>query len=225
MMNSPCRISLLLLLAGVGLHAAELPKPAPLTRYSGLWTSSPFTTKPPPPANAPEANIFEDLALKGIAPLANGGHLITLINRKNPAEITTIDTERPAASDYTFIKVERNSEKALGTIVHLSKNGTPGTVTYDDKLITPKAPVAKKPGPNVPGKPPAVAGQPVPPAPPNQSGPLHTGGRPRTVPPPTVGAQPGAQPAVQPGGAATAPGTRTNNRGNPTSTHQRTPHR
>ena len=29
--------------------AADLPKKAPITKYTGLWTNSPFTSKPPPP--------------------------------------------------------------------------------------------------------------------------------------------------------------------------------
>jgi hypothetical protein len=217
MMHSLSRLGWLLLLASIGLDAAELPKKAALTKYAGLWTNSPFTTKPPPAPNAPEANPFEDLALKGIAPLANNGYLITLINRKNPAEITTIDTERPAASDYTFIKVDRNPDKALGTTVHLSKGSSVGTVTYDDKLNTPKPPV-NKPVAKAPGQPPPAA-QPGQPSQPNPGQPMRQA-RSRVVPPPT----PAGQPGVPPGAIPTASGAKQGTHG-PSSSHVRPPRR
>jgi hypothetical protein len=40
---------LLLALALTGWAAADLPKKAPVTKYSRLWTDSPFTSKPEPP--------------------------------------------------------------------------------------------------------------------------------------------------------------------------------
>ena len=134
-----------------GANAAEVPRKAPLTRYAELWTRSPFTTPPKPVENAPVENPFDGLALRGIAPLSNGFYLITLVNKKNPTETTTIDTER--FSDYEVVKIERDSEKALGTIVHLKKGTMTGTVAYDEKLSILKAPPAKKPGqPGQPGK-------------------------------------------------------------------------
>lgn len=182
-------------------NAAEVPKKAPLTRYAELWTRSPFTTPPKKIEDAPEKNPFEDLALRGIAPLSSGFYLITLVNKKNPTEVTTIDTER--SSDYEVVKIERDSEKALGTIVHLKKGSMAGTVAYDEKLSTLKAPPTKKPGqPGQHGQP-QVAGQP--PMPPGAAPNMPVGApmpRSRVVPPATPGAAPGpttGQPTTQGG--------------------------
>ncbi|KAB2641042.1 MAG: hypothetical protein DVB26_05575 [Verrucomicrobia bacterium] len=193
------RPSLLLLLALTGLHAADLPKKAPLSRYSELWTKSPFTAPPKPVDDAPVANPFDDLALKGIAPIA-GGYLITLINKKNPTEVVPpIDTDQP--SEYQVLRIERDPDKPLGTVVYLSKGTITGSVTFDEKLSVPKPPVAK-----VALKKPGQPGQPVPPVPP--VAPLVPAPtnvirqpRPRVVPPPSTGTQP-AQPAGRSSGRA-----------------------
>ena len=184
-MNSIVRPSLLLLFALASLNAAELPKKAMLSRYAPLWDSSPFTTKPPPPPSAPEVNPFEDWALKGVAPIA-GGYYITLINKKKPGEaVPPIDTDKP--SEFKVLRVERDPDNAFGTTVYLSKGAMTGSVTYDEKLSIPKAPVAKAghklPGQaQIPGQPPLPQIQPVAPSiPPNQM-------RPRVVPPPTTAA-------------------------------------
>ncbi|MCF7731885.1 MAG: hypothetical protein K9N23_09360, partial [Akkermansiaceae bacterium] len=147
-----------LIIAGLAaLHAAEVPKQVPVTRYSSLWTQSPFTTPPPPPLEEEKDNPFDELALRGIAPLSNGGYLITLVNIKTPTETITIDTER--STDYKVEKVERHPEKLLGTIVHLKKGSMTGTVTYDEKLSKPKAPPPSR-KPPVPGQPQTIPGQP-----------------------------------------------------------------
>lgn len=201
-MNTIIRPSLLLLLAIAGLDAAELPKKAPLSRYTDLWTKSPFTTPPKTDSGVPEVNPFEDLVLKGVAPIA-GGYLITLINKKNPTEaVPPIDTDRP--SEYEVVKIERDPDKPLGTVVYLKKGDMSGTVTYDEKLSMPKPPATKQghklPGqPNLPGQPqipgqipgqPPQPGQiPQPGAQPNQPNQPNQP-RARVVPPPTVGAQP-----------------------------------
>ena len=207
----PC---LLLLLAITGLDAAELPKKAQLNRYASLWQSSPFTTKPKLEDPGPTVNPFEDLALKGIAPIA-GGYLITLINRKDPSDVTSIDTDRPAASEYKFVKVDRNPDKPLGTVVTLTKGSSTGTVAYDDKLSTLKPPAAKNPQQHPPGQP-QIPGQPPQPPQPGQRQP-----RSRVIPPPTAapqpGAQPVAQPGVQPGGRPGAGGIGPSSRGNSSS--------
>lgn len=194
-------------LAGAAaLHAVEVPKKAPLTRYQSLWNESPFTTKPPPPGPVETVNPFEDLALRGIAPLSNGGYLITLVNRKNPEETTSIDTER--SSDYKVVKVERNPEKRLGTVVHLTKGTVSGTVEYDEKISS--APKTAKPPkanqPNQPGQPPgAPAGPQLPGAP--QNDPNRQGRRTVVPPPATTPGAPAAPTAGAPGAPPTAPGT------------------
>ncbi len=185
------------LLAAPATRAEEVPKNPPLTRYAELWTKSPFTTPPKPPDNAPAANPFEDLALRGIAPLSTGCYLITLVNKKNPTETTIIDTERSA--EYEVVKIERHPEEALGTIVHLKKGAISGTVSYDEKLSTLPPPTKPKPGPPQvtgalplpPGTTPPVPGVPQP--------------RARVIPPPKTGGAPAPNPAAA---GAIPPGSR-----------------
>ena len=195
-------------LAGVAaLHAVEVPKKAPLTRYQSLWNESPFTTKPLPPPPDATVNPFEDMALRSIAPLSNGGYLINLVNRKNLEETTSIDTER--SSEYKVVKVERNPDKRLGTVVHLTKGTVSGTVAYDEKISS--APKTAKPPkanqPNHPGQPPgAPAGPQLPGVNPNDP---NRQGRQRVVVPAPTTAPGGAPPAVVPGAVPTVPGPST----------------
>ena len=190
-MNTIALPSLLSLFAVIGLNAAELPKKAPITRYSELWVHSPFTAPPKTVEAGPQEDPFKDLALKGIAPIA-GGYLITLINRKNPAEaVPPIDTDHP--SEYEVVSIDRDPDKPLGTVVHVKKGGQVGTITFDEKLSHPKPPPAK-PGNKLPGQPPQpVAPQPQPgqQPPPNPAAPgsAHQP-RPRVVAPPVTGAAP-----------------------------------
>lgn len=181
--------------------AADAPEKAPLTRYAKLWTNSPFTTPKPPEESTPEKDPFEDYALKGIAPLSSGRYLVTLVNKKNPTETTTIDTER--SDEYEIVKIDRNPDKALGTVVHLKKGNMRGIVSYDEKISTLKPPVPPKQaqqghqGQN-PSQAPTPPGQATPPAanpnvpqarsrvlPPSNPAPTpnpatNTGGRPQT---------------------------------------------
>lgn len=183
------------LLVAPGTRAAEVPKDPQLTRYADLWLKSPFTTPPKKVEDAPPVNPFEDLALRGIAPLSTGNYLITLVNKKNPTETTIIDTERSA--EYEVVKIERHPEEALGTVVHLKKGTISGTVSYDEKLSTLPPPGPKKPQA---GQPPQAPG--APPMPPGMTPPVPGAPQPRSrvIPPPTTGgATPGAPGATQPG--------------------------
>ena len=205
--------ALCVLLVAPGARAQDVPKDPQLTRYAELWTKSPFTTPPKPLPNAPAANPFEDLALRGIAPLSTGNYLITLVNKKNPTETTIIDTER--SSEYEVVKIERHPEEALGTVVHLKKGPISGTVSYDEKLSTLPPPTKPKPGhPQVPGALPLPPGAtpPVPGVPQPRA---------RVIPPPNTGGAPPPNPAatgVTPPGASRgpksggAPGTRPSRR-------------
>ena len=92
-MHSAPRI-LLLALALTGWAAADLPRKAPITKYTGLWTNSPFTSKPPPPEAGPVANPLEDYALAGVSPIS-GGYRVTLLNKKKPDERITVDSDKP----------------------------------------------------------------------------------------------------------------------------------
>ncbi len=135
---------LLTAFAGPAL-AQELPKKAPVTRYAGLWTNSPFTTKPPPPSAGPEVNPLEDYALGGVAQIP-GGYRVTLFNRKNPEERIVL----PDRTDFKVLAVNYKTGSPLGTTVRLSTGGKEGTVSFDEKLLTLKTAPANQP-PGLPG--------------------------------------------------------------------------
>ena len=143
---------------------AEVPRAVPVTRYAGLWTDSPFTTKPPPAEAAPEANPLEDYALGGISPIS-GGYRVTLLNRKNPEERIVL----PDNPDFKVLSVQYATGNPLGTTVRLSTGSKTGPVSFDEKLLAlkaaPAAPPAPQPGqpqnpPGIPGQPGAAAAPP-----------------------------------------------------------------
>lgn len=169
---------------------ADIPRKVPLVKYTGLWTNSPFTAKPPVVEAGPAVNPFEDFTLTGIAPVP-GGHRITIVSKKNP-EIKRV-IEPGGSDDFKVVSVDRNPDKALGTVVTLSSGSIQGTVTFEPELITlVAAPVEQvqredvQTG-NAPPPPQNVEGQP------GQRLP-----RPRIVPPPIPGAN--QQKATQPSG-------------------------
>ena len=170
----------LLLLALTGVAAADLPKKAPLSRYTSLWTNSPFTSKPPPPEAGPENNPLDDYALIGVSPINdNNGYRVTLINKKKPDERITVDSDE-TVSGFKILGVTRKPGDPLGTVVRMSSGSMTGTVSFEENLLTvaaAKAPPQAAP-PQVPGQPP----QPVPPVPPGQAQPLRQP-RPRVIPP------------------------------------------
>jgi hypothetical protein len=174
---------------------ANIPKKQPLVKYSGLWTNSPFTAKPPVVQAAPPVNPFDDFTLTGIAPVP-GGHRITIMSKKNPDMKRII--EPGGTSEFKVVSVNRNPEKALGTSVVLSSGSIQGTVTFEPKLITLKAAPAAPAGPQGnQNLPPGVIMPPTPNQNLNgQAAPRAP--RPRIVPPPAPAAA--QQPQNQPPG-------------------------
>jgi hypothetical protein len=183
-------ILLLSSIACLPAHAST-PVKAPLVKYTGLWTNSPFTSKPPPPPPGETVNPFEDFTLTGIAPVP-GGYRITIMSKKNPDVKKVI--EPGTTGEFKVVSVNRNPEKSLGTTVILSSGATQGTVSFEPELITLKAtPAAPEPQPDNPNQPP------IPPQT-GQNGGNETGlrpPRPRIVPPPESGANPQQQPQTQ----------------------------
>ena len=185
---------LLATLAGLPAHSS-IPVKAPIVKYTGLWTNSPFTSKPPPPPPPEMANPFEDFTLTGIAPVP-GGYRITIMSKKNPDVKKVI--QPGSKSEFTVVSVNRNPGKALGTTVVLSSGAIQGTVSFEPDLITlkaaPAAPVPQQGNPNLP---PGINNPNQPPLP-TQAGQSPGDGqrqpRPRIVPPP---AATGQQPQTQ----------------------------
>lgn len=204
-MKSPLSNPVLLLLALTGLAAADLPKKAPISRYTSLWTNSPFTSKPPPPGPGEVADPLGDYALIGVSPITgNDGYRVTLINKKKPDERITVDSNKTVGG-FKILGVTRKPGDPLGTVVRMSSGTTTGTVAFDEKLLTV---VAKAPPAQV--DPPQVPGQPAQPVPPGQAQPIRQP-RPRVVPPPAP--QAGGAPA-QPAQPVPQPSQRPTRRGN-----------
>ena len=186
-MKTPILTSVFLLLALVGVASADVPTKPSLQKYSGLWTNSPFTAKPPPPEAGPENNPLDDYALIGVSSLGVKNYLVTLINKKKPDEPRIyVETHRDSKG-FKIIKVTRKAGDPLGTVVLMQSGSMTGTVSYDQKLLT-LTPAAAKPAAPQPGQPPQGAPQVAPGEPQRQP-------RPRVVPPPT----PGANGQIQPG--------------------------
>ena len=186
-MKTPILNPVLLFLALVGVASADLPKKAPITKYSGLWTNSPFTAKPPPPEAGPENNPLDDYALLGVSSLGVKNYLVTLINKKKPDEPRIYVESHRDSKGFKIIKVTRKDGDPLGTVVLMQSGSMTGTVSYDQKLLT-LTPAAVKPAAPQPGQPPQGGPQVAPGEPQRQP-------RPRVVPPPT----PGANGQIQPG--------------------------
>ena len=174
--------SIILLLTGLtALAAAEIPRKAPISRYTRLWTDSPFTTKPPPVDPQDVANPLNDYILAGIAPIVNG-YRVTILSRKNPQDRLTFDSTNPN-SDYKVISVKQNPGDLMGTEVRLSTGSVTGTVKFEKELLVPVA-AAPVQQPNQQQLPPGVNPQP------NQQ--TQDDGnrrqpRPRVIPPPQNG--------------------------------------
>lgn len=192
-MKSPFSNPLVLLLALAGVAAADLPKKAPLNRYSSLWSNSPFTSKPPPANPGEVANPLDDYALIGVSPIGGTGFRVTLINKKKPDERITVDSDKPPKDGFKVLEVIRKAGDPLGTTVRMNSGSMTGSVSFDTKLLTlAAAPKAAIPQPGQPPQPPQP-GQPPQPIDPNNP---QRQPRPRVVPPPAP-PQPGGQ--VQPG--------------------------
>jgi hypothetical protein len=203
-MTSLTSISALLLLAITGVALADLPKKAPISRYSGLWMNSPFTSKPPPPDSPDAPNPLDDYALIGVSPIGVDSFRVSLINKKKPEERIFVDSDKASKDGFKIIEVIRKAGDPLGTKVSMLSGTTKGTVEFDQKLLTlvppPKAAPPVPGQPQIPGQPPQVDAN---------GNPLRMP-RPRVVPPPAPATgvpgqqipqnlpQPVPQPNVQP---------------------------
>ncbi|MBK1882945.1 hypothetical protein JIN85_10990 [Luteolibacter pohnpeiensis] len=165
------------------LLSAEVPRKAPITRYTKLWTESLFTTKPPPLTAQEEKNPLEDYTLAGISPISDG-YRITVLNRKNPEDRISFDSNDSKAA-FKLVSVKKG-DRPMDTVVRLSAGSKTGTVRFEPELLTLKAaPIQQpnNPNPNAAQLPPGVTN--------NANQNANNGNvrqpRPRAVPPPTTG--------------------------------------
>lgn len=140
----------------VGTALADAPRKAPQTRYTRLWTDSPFTTKPEIVTQAAQ-NPLGDYALGGITKLSDG-YFVILLNKKKPEDPPVVI--RPGSpSEFQVVDVKWSSGSWKETVVTLKNGRNEGSVTFDDALLVVKAPVAPPPAQNAKGQDPAP-GQP-----------------------------------------------------------------
>lgn len=197
-MKSPISNPAFLLLALVGMAAAASPKKAPITKYSGLWTNSPFTSKPPRAEPGEVNNPLDDYSLIGVSSLGTKNYRVTMINKKKPDEPRIYVETNSESKGFKILGVTRKDGDPLATVVRMQSGSMTGDVSYDQKLLTLAAPQAARVNPQVPGGQPAQPGQVVPGQQPQLPGgipqPVRQP-RPRVVPPPapTIGGQ------IQPG--------------------------
>jgi hypothetical protein len=171
-------------LALAGWTMAGLPKKAPITLYAGLWTNSPFTSKPPPPPPVETVNPLEDYSLAGVSPIG-GGYRITLLNKKKPEERLMIDTDKPKG-EFKILEVMYTPGDPLATVVSLSTGSKTGTVAFDEKYLTLAAAPTARANPKSPTGIPIPGGQPA----------LQPGQQPQRQPRPRV--VPPTSPPTQP---------------------------
>lgn len=194
-MKTPVLLSLLTTIATTGAALADVPRAAPVSRYSKLWTDSPFTTPPPPPDPTGPENPMTDYALIGVSPLGNDKYRATILNKKKPDEPRIYLETGREISGFKLVSVKRRNGDPLATTVQVQAGSRTGTISVDEKVLTLAAPpapkqVAPQPGQQIPGQPPG------------QANPMQPGQgrqpRPRTIPPPTTGGQAAApQPQQQ----------------------------
>lgn len=145
------RLIPLLLLSSVAL--ADVPVKPTLTRYSRLWTDSPFTSKPVVDAGPArvEENPLEDYALGGISKLKDGYYAV-LINKKKPDERQVI---KPGGqSDFEIVSVQWGEANWKDTVATVKSGSNQGQVGFDDQVLavkkTPPQQAAQKPQPGRP---------------------------------------------------------------------------
>ena len=169
--------------------SADIPRKQPLVKYTGLWTNSPFTSKPTPPPPGETVNPLDDFTLTGIAPVP-GGYRITIISKKDPELKKVIEPGR--TGEFSVVSVNRNPDKALGTTVVLSTGSVQGTVAFEQEMLTLKALPAPQQQPQPGNLPPGIT-----PAQANQAQPNTAQRQPRpriVVPPNTANAAATKQP-------------------------------
>lgn len=149
---NPGLCSLLLAFAIAGTLHAEVPQKAPLTKYQKLWQFSPFTAKPVT-TTGPAYNPLEDYVLLGVSPIKEG-YRVTLLNKKNPAEKRIIVESHKPTQGFEVLGVIRQQGNPRGTVVRLSRQGTTGTVAFEEKFLTlAPPPAAAKPEGEAPNNP------------------------------------------------------------------------
>lgn len=148
LMKSAPRI-LLVALALTGWAVGDLPKKAPISKYTRLWSDSPFTSKPVVLLAGPAVDPLKDYALLGVSPVT-GGYRVTMLNKKDPSKRVIVESDRPAEG-FKILGVTRKPGDPHGTVVRMSSGSVTGDVAFDKSLLAlapPPAQAAPKVGQN-----------------------------------------------------------------------------
>lgn len=192
-MKSPAFIALASLILCCSTFA-DVPVKKPLQLYSKLWAPSPFTKPPVDIGPAAPVNQFKDYHLTSIAPV-DGGYLITIANKKDKNAkkiVLETDSKSDSKSGFKVVKVERNPEIRLGTVVTLTDGSTQGEVRFEPDIVVLNTPVSQNAGQQLP--PGINPGQQLPPGfNPNQQNP-QTGNQATPAPAPRSRIVPPANP-------------------------------
>lgn len=123
----------------VPVAVAETPRPPTLTRYSRLWTDSPFTSKPAGPASISPDNPLNDYVLGGASRL-NDGYYVILLNKKKPEEKKVI---RPgSSSEFEILAVNWSSTAWKDTTVTVRHGANTATLGFDEQALKVQTPPA-----------------------------------------------------------------------------------
>jgi hypothetical protein len=186
-------LALISALLAIPLLAAPPVKPAK-SRYTPLWSNSPFTAKPiiNAPSGPPPVNPMDDYALGGVTQFPDG-YFVILINKKDPTEKITV--QPGVHSEFKVLSVNMGVDSISedgkmineGASVKLANGSMQGEVKYDDKIMAMKGASANpaQPNVNVQGNRAILTPGGIPPGIPTPNNGGIRPGRMRTIPPPT----------------------------------------
>ena len=127
--------------------AVEPPQTYIVSRYNHLWQNSPISDPPPPPDEEGVKNDLDDWVLVGLEEYV-GGHIVTLVNKKDTKERVRIPGTDEVSIDFAVLEVrmaepeEGKMSSYLDKEVHIQKGPHRGWVKFDSKyLVLRKAPV------------------------------------------------------------------------------------
>ena len=147
MKTSSSSVILAALFLSFGITAvvsADPPKKPRLTKYTRLWTNSPFTIKPEVKPKAAESPLERDWMLGSISP-SGEGYTVTLINKKDRKNRIRFIPGVPS-DGYELLDVKQDMQNPENSRVEISKGSQKAWITYVPDLVKIRtATTAKKP--------------------------------------------------------------------------------
>jgi hypothetical protein len=128
-----------------GWALSQLPKKAPLEKYSSLWNQSPFTAKPVPVEEISHENPLLNYFLLGISPIGSG-YRVTLMEKNDSNKRLYVYSDDEKAP-FKIVNVYREPGNPRGTMVEMSAGGASVMMTFREEalvLMTPAAVVSER---------------------------------------------------------------------------------